>query len=85
MSQHSHFGNDQTPQQALDMRFLWVLFPTNCLKYVAQKINNEDLKLIVEDCVGHQVLQLGDAAADAAPNNIALVIFVCLEIKEILF
>ena len=79
MSQNSHFGDNQTPQQALNMKFLWVLFPANCLKYVAQKINDKDFELVVVDCVGHQILYLGDAAADAAPNNKALVIFIGLE------
>ena len=55
------------------------LFPADRLDDLAKEVEGEELELRVVVGVGHQALNLGDAGADVAPDDVALVVFVSLK------
>ena len=55
------------------------LFPADRLDDLAEEVEGEDLELRVVVGVGDQALNLGDAGADVAPDNVALVVLVSLK------
>ena len=79
VSQDPHLGQDHCTEEALDVGLVRDLFPADRLDDLAKEVEGEELELRVVVGVGDQALNLGDAGADVAPDDVALVVLVSLK------
>ena len=82
MTQHPCHTQDHSSEQTLHVRFVGDLLPPDLLDDLAHQVEGELLELGAVVGVSHQVLDLGQAAADGAPDNITLVLFEGLKEKS---
>ena len=75
MAQHSRLGQDHASKKTLNVGFVLNLFPSDFFDDFTHQVEGESFKLAAVVGVGHQVLDLWKAAADGAPDNVALVVF----------
>ena len=79
MPENPHLGQDHGAKEALDVGLVGGLLPADELDNLAEEVEDEELELRVVVGVGHEALDLGNAGADVAPNDVTLVVFVGLK------
>jgi len=79
VTQHPRLGQDHASEETLNVRFVGDLLPPNLLDDLTHQVEGELLELGAVVGVRHQVLDLGEAAADGAPHDVAVVVLESLK------